>query len=175
MPEDRLTRALNYCQEGGATKKRKSRKQIKHAIATKNYFDRDSETYLNEKQSLIKAGYSPTTAKAASGTLLKDVDLEDILPDDAKNVTEELKKWMELMARWRRALSLIEDPTKIGSRTFGVVSAHIERLCKIYNLIVQRTESRSLNININVTEEQWEFMMRGQGEMEKQKEAIDVD
>ena len=170
MPKDRLEHALKYCQEGGATKKRKSRKQIKHAIATKNYFDRDSETYLNEKQSLIKAGYSPTTAKAASGTLLKDVDLRDILPDDAKDITEELKKWMELMASWRRALSLVEDPTKIGSRTFGVISAHIERLSKIFALIVERTESRSLNINITMTEEQMEFFLRKQKEKE---EAID--
>jgi hypothetical protein len=97
------------------------------------------------------AGYSESYAKSASGTLWEKADIEslkDILPADSKNIGDELKKWLELMAKWRKALSKVDDPTKLGSRTFAVVASYIERLAKIFGLIIDRQERRELQVKV---------------------------
>lgn len=135
------------------TKKRKiSSKKIRHEIARKHYLDPTSPGFLNEKKSLMVAGYSENTANSNSGKLWEDADVKDILPDNVKNEREEIKKWLSLMAKWRDALSKVDDPLKLGSKTFAVVSSYIEKLTKIFGMMVERVDKRELRVNVD-----WDF------------------
>jgi len=125
--------------------------QVREELAQKHYLNPDSPGYLNEMKSRELAGYSESYAKSASGTLWEKADIEsikDILPADSKNVGDELKKWFELMAKWRKALSKVDDPTKLGSRIFAVVASYIERLAKIFGLIIDRQERLQTQVKV---------------------------
>lgn len=154
--------------------------QVREELAQKHYLNPDSPGYLNEMKSRELAGYSESYAKSASGTLWEKTDIEsikDILPADSKNVGDELKKWFELMAKWRKALSKVDDPTKLGSRTFAVVASYIERLAKIFGLIIDRQERLQMQVKVEeeravvvyTTREEWR-----KGLLEK-KAVIDSD
>lgn len=128
-----------------------AKNQVREELAQKHYLNPDSPGYLNEMKSRELAGYSESYAKSASGTLWEKTDIEsikDILPADSKNVGSELKKWLELMAKWRNKLSQVDDPVKLGSRTFAVVASYIERLAKIFGLIIDRQEKRELKTKV---------------------------
>jgi len=133
-------------------KKLTSSKKIRHEIARKHYLDPTSPGFLNEKKSLIIAGYSENTADSNSGRLWEDADVKEILPDNVKNAREEMKKWLSLMANWRDRLAEVEDPIKLGSKTFAVVSSYIERLAKIFGMMVERVDKRELRVNVD-----WDF------------------
>lgn len=127
-----------------------SSKQIKHEIARKHYLDPTSPGFLNEKKSLMMAGYSENTANSNSGKLWEGADVKDILPDNVKNAKEEMKKWLSLMARWRDRLVQVDDPVKLGSKTFAVVSSYIERLAKIFGMMVERIDKREIRANVDI-------------------------
>ena len=63
-----------------------------------------------------------------------------------------MKKWLGLMAKWRDRLSEVDDPVKLGSKTFAVVSSYIERLAKIFGMMVERVDKRELRVNVD-----WDF------------------
>jgi len=135
-------------------KKRKHvsiKNQVREELAQKHYLNPDSPGYLNEMKSRELAGYSESYAKSASGTLWEKTNIgsiKDILPADSKNVGDELKKWLELMAKWRKKLSKVDDPVKLGSRTFAVVASYIERLAKIFGLIIDRQERLQMQAKV---------------------------
>ncbi len=54
------------------------------------------------------------------------------------------------MAKWRDKLAEVDDPVKLGSRTFAVVASYVEKLGRIFGLIIDRQEKRELRTNVNV-------------------------
>ena len=159
--------------------------QVREELAQKHYLDPDSPGYLNEVKARKLAGYSKSYANSASGTLWERADIgniKDILPHDSENIGEELKKWLELMAKWRKKLSEVDDPIKLGSRTFAVVASYIERLAKIFGLIIDRQEKREMKTQVEEKTITFEFktpkleldfvkcMMRIDREMAEKKE-----
>jgi len=125
---------------------------LRYEKARKLYLDRNSPSFMNASYSLELAGYSKSSARALAHTLWKPdgtPDIQNILPDDVKTAADEIREWFNLMTRWRKALEKVDDPIKLGSRTFAVVSAHIERLCKIFGFVLQQAEAPKTEISIN--------------------------
>jgi len=125
---------------------------LRYEKARKLYLDKNSPSFMNANYSLELAGYKKSTARALAHTLWKPdgtPDIQNILPEDVKSAADEIRGWFNLMSRWRRALEKVDDPIKLGSRTFAVVSAHIERLCKIFGFVLQQSETPKTEISIN--------------------------
>jgi hypothetical protein len=160
--------------------------QVREELAQKHYLNPDSPGYLNEVKARTLAGYSESYAKSASGTLWEKADIEslkDILPADSKNVGDELRKWLELMAKWRNKLSKVDDPVKLGSRTFAVVASYIERLAKIFGLIIDRQERKELQVRVEEKrhilqfgspEEEYRFKWEAIRTLSDELEQIDI-
>jgi len=127
------------------------RNQVREELAQKHYLNPDSPGYLNEVKARKFAGYSDTYAKSASGTLWEKADIgniRDILPHDSENIGEELKKWLELIAKWQKKLGEVDDPIKLGSRTVAVMASYIKRLAKMFGLIIDRQEKREMKAQV---------------------------
>jgi len=127
------------------------RNQVREELAQKHYLNPDSPGYLNEVKTRKFAGYSDTYAKSASGTLWEKADIgniRDILPHDSENIGEELKKWLELIAKWQKKLGEVDDPIKLGSRTLAVMASYIKRLAKMFGLIIDRQEKREMKAQV---------------------------
>lgn len=129
-------------------------RQIKFQKARKFYLNPKSETHLKAEQSLVKAGYTPITARQYATYLFKpDPKLGTpplrLDPQDMKGVVEELNKWLVLMSNWREALEKVENPLELKPSTYAVISAHIERLAKIFGFIRDQAKGDT-NIRVNI-------------------------
>lgn len=127
------------------------RNRVREELAQKHYLNPDSPGYLNDVKARKLAGYNDTYAKSASGTLWEKADIgniRDILPHDSENIGEELKKWLELIAKWQKKLGEVDDPIKLGSRTLAVMASYIKRLAKMFGLIIDRQEKREMKAQV---------------------------
>ena len=131
------------------------RKRLRFEKARQFYLDKSSPSFYNATKSLVLAGYSESSARSLSHTLwaadssARTPTVEDILPGDVKSAAEEIRNWFALMTKWRLAIQDIDDPIRLGSRTFAVISAHIERLCKIFGFLAETTRP-DLNLTVNI-------------------------
>jgi len=132
------------------------RKKIRFEQARRFYLDPKSPGHLNAFQSLMLAGYTKNSANALAYTLFskdpkhRTPSVASILPKDVKSAAQEIRSWFKLMTKWRIALEKEKDPVKLGSRTFAVISAHIERLCKIFGFLAETTKMPDVNITVNL-------------------------
>jgi len=133
-----------------------TRKKMRFEKARQLYLDKSSPGFYNAHKSLVLAGYTESSARSLAHTLFSNDPktrtpaVTDILPEDVKSAAEEIRAWFKLMTKWRLAIQDVEDPIRLGSRTFSVISAHIERLCKIFGFLVETTKTPGLNVNINL-------------------------
>lgn len=132
-----------------------TRKKLRFEQARQLYLDKTSPSFYNAHKSLILAGYTENSARSLAHTLWsvdtkdRSPSVKDILPKDVKSAADEIRSWFSLMTKWREAIKDVEDPLKLGSRTFSVISAHIERLCKIFGFLVETTKMPELNVTLN--------------------------
>jgi len=107
----------------------------------------------------MKAGYSEATASDYSPDLFREgyrVPEFRVDPEDRQGVLDNLNKWLGLMDAWREELSH-QSPTDIPVKTYSVISAHIERLARIFGFIKEYVvETNITQINNMAIPEQYD-------------------
>ena len=115
--------------------------------ARKHYLNsNDKECYLKPINSLMKVGYTKSTAGQYAAEMYK-VNYGVIDPLQKEALQSEIKAWLGIMTSWRLKLEEVSDPMEIDAKTYSTISAHIERLSKMSGII--KPKEADVNININ--------------------------
>ena len=115
--------------------------------ARKHYLNPDDkECYLKPKSALMKVGYAACTAEQYAAEMYK-VNYGIIDPLQKEALQDEIRAWLGIMIKWRKKLELVTDPMEIDTKTYSLISSHIERLSKMSGII----KPKEPEININIT------------------------
>ena len=115
--------------------------------ARKHYLNPDNEEcYLKPMNALMKVGYTKSTAVQFAAEMYK-VNYGVIDPLQKEQLQDEISKWLRLMSNWRRKLEDVDDPMEIDTKTYSVISSHIERLSKMSGIIKPKEGDVTVNIN----------------------------
>jgi len=127
-------------------KKRKKRKNIKKEIAEKNYISPRSNTFLNKKQSMIRAGYSENYAKTDGNKLLDNISLTDINLSEFDTFISDIPSLSSIIKK--RLKELKKGDMK--AKDFANIIRYLELLAKFAGIIKQTIEKKSINVNIDI-------------------------
>ena len=136
-------------------------KKVRFSVARKAYLSPESGTYLNAKGSLLKAGYSESTASGLAPKLFAEgyrIPEFRVDPEDRQGVLDALNRWLQLMESWRISLSS-RQPDEISIKEYSVISQYIERLAHIFGFIrenVVHNETTVVQINNMAVPEQYD-------------------
>lgn len=136
----------NYNNKDKIIKRRKRKKNIKKELAEKNYISPRSSTFLNKKQSMIKAGYSKNYAMTDGNKLLDNISLTDINLNEFNTFLQDIPSLSSII---RTKLSEL-DKGEMKAKDFANIIRYLELLAKFAGIIKQTIEKKSINVNIDI-------------------------
>ncbi len=127
-------------------KRKKRKKNIKKEIAEKNYISPGSDTFLNKKQSMIKAGYSDNYAKTDGNKLLDSISLSDINLHEFNTFINDIPSLSSIIRKKLKEL----DKGDMKAKDFANIIRYLELLAKFAGIIKNVVEKKSINVNIDI-------------------------
>jgi len=125
-------------------KKKKKAKSPRRQLAERLYKDPKSETFLHKEKSVLKAGYSPVTARHDTSPILADTNFTDAdfavffsdIPQIKANITKVLQQ--------------IGASDKISAKQFSAMLQYLQYLAKVAGIYKQYIEKKVAIVNIGI-------------------------
>jgi len=125
-------------------KTRKRSKSPRRQLAERLYKDPKSDTFLRKEKSVLKAGYSPVTARHDTSPILADTNFTDAdfavffsdIPQIKSNITKVLQQ--------------IGASDKISAKQFSAMLQYLQYLAKVAGVYKQYIEKKVAVVHIGI-------------------------
>ena len=127
--------------------KKKRSKSPRRVLAEKLYKDPKSETYLSKEKSVLKAGYSPATARHNSGQVLANVNFTDA---EYAKIRPFLAHLPLICSNLEKVLQQIANSESITAKMYNNLLKHFEQISKVAGWSKQIIEKKVAIVNIGM-------------------------
>lgn len=131
------------------TKKFKKDKEVKMKLIEKHLLDEKSDSFMDMRKAMVKAGYSASYAKSYAGQMWQDTNFTDILPKDAESPELFAQECFKVF--WKLVKELNEAPklTKVSAKYIVICDKILDKLMRIFGMEAPKREEK-LSVNVTV-------------------------